>query len=442
MKYPEYEATQLAQDAFFWYDFEGKDVYVPEKEDIEKLNQASPFLDKLTERAIALGYSDDPADPKALQTFLFHFLKEEPGIINSENSRTWKLNLKNWIVPQKGKTAPVMPGSREPVYQLCFALKMNASETGEFFLKGYLQRPYNFKNLKEVVYFYCLNNGLRYTDAIELFEKAQAMPFEKHSLADSDTATIGRAICDFHDDESFLDYIQQNRWAFETKSMAAANKIKDLLALCKIAAIKEAYANSHNEWQDAFAKFEIFKLKYAKDSRTDTEKSFDSMRPEEKTIESDETLLAIIYGYHARSTSNGKLDYDITLNKGSSFPKLIRENMVVNHQQLAAIQNGEAPAIARSALILFNFYLFFAEAQASGCADTIDLYDQFVDATNAALFECGYGQLYWRNPYDWMIGCCAHSPNPLDELRNLISTFYLDTFEDKDFGDDSQNEDD
>ena len=41
------------------------------------------------------------------------------------------------------------------------------------------------------------------------------------------------------------------------------------------------------------------------------------------------------------------------------------------------------------------------------------------------LAECGYVQLYWRNPFDWMIGYCAMSLNPLDTLRDLIEEYYL-----------------
>lgn len=231
MKYPEYEATQVAQNEFLWYDFESHEV--PGKEYIEELESASPFMDKLKERAIVLGYSGDLTDAEALRAFLFRLLQEEQGIIDENNSRVWKANLRNWLVPQKGNPAPVMPGKRESVYQLCFALRMNALEAGEFFIKGYLERPYNFKNLKETVYFYCLNNGLHYAEAVELYQTAKAMPFHENSFAETDTAAIGRMVCEFRDKEAFLDYIQQNRWSFETSSVSAKNKIGELIARCK-----------------------------------------------------------------------------------------------------------------------------------------------------------------------------------------------------------------
>lgn len=48
---------------------------------------------------------------------------------------------------------------------------------------------------------------------------------------------------------------------------------------------------------------------------------------------------------------------------------------------------------------------------------------------NSLLNECGYVRLYWKNPYDWMIGHCAASEKPLERLRELIDEFYLDSEE-------------
>ena len=57
------------------------------------------------------------------------------------------------------------------------------------------------------------------------------------------------------------------------------------------------------------------------------------------------------------------------------------------------------------------------------------LFDEFVDETNELLARCGYVQLYWRNPYDWMFGYCANAidsdEDPLDQFRMLIEELYL-----------------
>lgn len=77
------------------------------------------------------------------------------------------------------------------------------------------------------------------------------------------------------------------------------------------------------------------------------------------------------------------------------------------------------------ALIMLNFYCFFADVRVNKKAESADLYDDFVWDTNTLLYECGYVQLYWRNPFDWLIGHCATATSPLDRLRGLIDAYYL-----------------
>ena len=58
-----------------------------------------------------------------------------------------------------------------------------------------------------------------------------------------------------------------------------------------------------------------------------------------------------------------------------------------------------------------------------------DLIDEFKTEMNGILEKCGYVQLYWRNPYDWMIGYCIQfagdGGNPIYRLRDIISDMYL-----------------
>lgn len=423
MKYPEYEATQFARNQILQFDFMDQDV--PGKEYIETLENASPFADKLRERACALGYSGDLTDVKSLRSFLFQLLKKEQGIIDENNARVWKANLTNWLVPQKENPAPVMPGKREAVYQLCFALQMNAHEAGEFFVKGYLERPFNFKDLRETVYFYCLNNGLSYSEAVTLFQTAQAVPFEKNTFAETNTAAIGYMVKESQNTDAFLDYIRLNRWSFETGSITAKNRITQLIVQCLPYATKEHNTFNFSERLEAVAE---------RDERVEKVSgatNYKIRKVTEENISNEEALLSVIYGYFAREERvvNGKKTniYNRTLSKDSLFPKLIRERMVAHATHLSTIQKGTAPdTTTRSALILFDFYHFFSSARENGYTDTSELFEEFVDEVDALLLECGYGQLYWRNPYDWMIGYCAKAWDPIDQLRFLIDEFFLD----------------
>ena len=50
----------------------------------------------------------------------------------------------------------------------------------------------------------------------------------------------------------------------------------------------------------------------------------------------------------------------------------------------------------------------------------------FADEVDQTLLKCGYIQMYWRHPYDWMFGFCASSDDPLGSLREIISDCYTD----------------
>lgn len=429
MRFEENMATQIALNKFLWYDFEHEDI--PGKEYIETLETASPFADKLREIAVTHCNSGELTDDKKIIDFLLEELKTQ-GIINEENYRVSKSNLTNWLGPKNGNSAPVMPGKRESVYQICFALQLNEHETGEFFVKGYLERPYNFKDLKETVYYYCLKNKLNYSEALELYQTVKEMPCHENPSVETDTSTIGSVISNIDSKDEFIDYIQQNRWLFETKSLSAKKAIADLIKDCIPLAENERNTFNFSERQEAIANRD---KKMEEDDGKDRSKNFDVKPPGDESIVSAEALLSVIYGYYAREVRVEEKKtvqiYNKTLNKDSQFPRLIREKMVSNAMQLSALQKGTASdSITRSALILFIFYYFFSKAKFNATEgnweNTIELFDEFVDFADNILLKCGYGQLYWRNPYDWMIGYCAKATNPVDQLRLLIDEFFLD----------------
>ena len=66
--------------------------------------------------------------------------------------------LKSWFRggprPKKGEDA------RDAMFALAFALEFTPDETAELFHKVYLDRAFNFRNEKELVYYFCLANKL------------------------------------------------------------------------------------------------------------------------------------------------------------------------------------------------------------------------------------------------------------------------------------------
>ena len=381
-QYENNNVTQLAEDAFADFEFEYDDV--PGKEYIETLNEVTTFYDYTYTYAQKNGFDGDKSGADALAKFIVKLGEERNAPLSSLNT------VKNWL--KKAPPAANQAG-RENVYTLCFALGLNANETKEFFLKAYLERPFNYKNIHEAVYFFCMNNSLTYPDAQRIIEKVESAPEVKNDDAENGTEQIGYDISLMTTEDDLVKYLVANRCGFSVQSQTATSKIKELIEECKALAKKE-YKLLHNG---------------------------------EISVENIDELLTVITGYYARETVNGEKVYKKSISK-SKLPELIRKNFP-QREQFKQIEEGKASFdTIRKVLIILKFYSFFADALIHKAEDLENgLFYEFVDETNELLAECGYVQLYWRNPYDWLFGYCAYGAiNPLDELKNIIDVFYLD----------------
>ena len=390
--YEDQTATQMAYGDIFSLCHE-EDGF-PDRTYIEHLNVVSLFTDGILKRIRELGYTGDDGDTTQMASFVMQ-LCQEAGVSLSPQT------IKNWL--GKGR-ADSSANGRNNIYQLCFALKMDASQAAEFFLKCYLERPFNFKQLNEAVYFYCLNTGRDLTEANELIKKAEQQPLTENPFAEDVTEQIGRDILSIQDDQELLRYFKENRAGFSQQNKTAAEMVRQLIDAC----MKDA-----NQAVQTYLFYE-----------------------EQGEVKTVDDLLSVIYGYSARATRQvRKHDAEgkeiVSTEKiykesiaASSFPELIRRNFP-QRQQFENIDKKKASYdVIRKALIILQFYHFYASAK-NQKADISNLMDEFVTETDQVLNECGYVQLYWRNPFDWMIGYCADAPDPLEELRHLIWEFYL-----------------
>lgn len=389
--YENNSATQLVANKLANYDYDLDDL--PGKADMEAMDSISTFSEYLYLHTVRCGYDGAATDNSALASFLF----KKSGVTNTNISRQ---TLTNWLT----KSPPAHnPSGRKNVYRLCFALEMDAQQTEEFFLKAYLERPFNYKDISESVYYFCLNTGRSYEDAQRIIETIESTPFQENPYADNNTELIGEQIKAFTTEEELLQYITENRSGFAVQNQSATEKISQLVESCMEIAPQE-YAIRHAE-------------------------------NEEITVDSIDKLLNVIYGYSVRSVKNGKPVYQTPITK-SNFPALIKQNWP-QREQFSQIFDSKKPVtydVIRRALIMLTFYDFAARAAVEyhkkhGVPATeYFIFDEFTDEMNSVLSECGYVQLYWRNPFDWMIGYCAMSPDPIFTLQELIIEYYLSEF--------------
>ena len=350
------------------------------------------FSEKVGARIMELDYAGNLDDTNSVVAFILQKCGAH-GI-----SGLSRQTLSNWL----SKSAPTgNTRSRESVYKLCFALEMNVKQTAEFFLKGYLERPFNCKSLNEAVYYFCMNTNRSYATAEKLINKLSTMISEDERSGITrprHTEDLRTELSSIEDENEFINYALDNRDQFGDFNYSATQKIKKLLDECKDLA---------NQIRQSYRK--------------------DSENSKSEIVTSDSELLEVIYGRPGRT---GKRDYLVWQSiSDSDLPPLISRNMPQD-QQISDILNGKGSYEAiRKVPLLLQFYEFFADAELSICYDdeadqSYDLFCEFTDTLDKCLADCGYAQHYWRNPYDWLIGYCAYQRgNPLDVLRDFMDVF-------------------
>ena len=120
---------------------------------------------------------------------------EEKTNISDKTLGNW---LKERVDPQSSENA------RENMFKLCFILKYDYEQTADFFRRVYLARPFNYRNLEECVYAFCVNNSLGYSKAIDIIGKI-SVPAAKAS--DKATATLMKEITSITDEQSLITYL-------------------------------------------------------------------------------------------------------------------------------------------------------------------------------------------------------------------------------------------
>lgn len=331
--------------------------------------------------------------PDAYENNIISYLKtisKENGVETDEFAS--RNTLKNWFEgdkrPKKGET------DREHMFALAFALNFNVDETAELFHKVYLDRAFDFRNEKELVYYFCLANGKKWTDAkriISLIEHAEIdsdeTVFTLHIKAEVDTYT---------EESQLLDYIKNHRHNLEQTNKTAKKHLGELLEKAKLFAVNEA------------------ELPQNKDAYEGKWKN--------RETASNNFLYEVITEVSPSSNKG-----TTTVFANARLPKEIK-----NRFPEAASFSEKEPTYEsmRKMIILLFSYEFWGKLQWGDITQTppkkfdideIDVLDEYIAQLNALLNECGLPLLYYGNPFDWMFLYCAKTINPLDMFRDMIA---------------------
>lgn len=386
------EGTQLAFDTTYEIDYYAEDIWERGAQYLETLAACNFFLEAM-QNYLAKGtsaFAGDVTNVEDILAFIKHTFTE-CGVKGDKGAGEFSYNpslLKRWA---EGRGLP----SQKEALRLALCLGMTVEDAAEFIFKSALTRPFNFKNLYDAVGYFCLANGKTFRDAQRILERVEHDDGVPEVSPENDTVVIGERVSRCRTEEELVRYLTANKAGFADQSRAALQVLDKLVE----------QAADLAEWE---------------------RKTFfeDADIPEIKGKENVPAILNVVLGYEARANIGGVDVYKNKIDK-SNFPYLIRNNFP-QPQSLQSFLQRKTVSVEgiRKAIILFTFYNLFAtmkqnKVEANG-------FDDYADAVDEALAKCGYVQMYWKHPYDWMFGYCAAAIDPLDELREMIAAFYQD----------------
>lgn len=230
--------------------------------------------------------------------------------------------LKEWV------TGRYIISKREDAFRFGFILKLNETDFAEFMLKACLMPPYNFKNIDEAVYFFCLKNGKSYFDARKIIDVIENTPVKENVYAENETAVIRNIIAGINEEKELIKFLADNKSGFERQYRSAVNELINQLKIAHL---------------------------HMKGKKRITDEVINKVDITEVNISA---ILKEITGYDPRRISDGKKALNISISE-SDFPDLIKDNFptaqkinkLINDKTLKPSEND-----LRKALIMLIFY--------------------------------------------------------------------------------------
>ena len=346
-----------------------------------------------------------------------------------------EITVRDWF---SGKRRPSLDSrSRKLVYEICFALGASFELVQEFFRQVYFSRSFNCHTIKEAVYYYCLHQNHSYDHALELYETIKAMP-ETAKFEASDpvyTDQIRNALDNCHSDEEFLAYFSRNKSIFDRWNQKALFYIEEFIR--QIRGTKED-----------IGRIEAFrKVGTIPDAKTLTTPSASGLIIQEFFMQARHFGRKWTYAKQNVTSIDFMLEFIIDpiepVHKKAKLPDIVKLNFpskktfskILNRSQSETSTSYDS---IRKCLILLKFYHFWVTLELmmdSGNAaedsqtEYADYFDDFCEEMAQLLEECGYEELYERNPYDWIFLWASTTKHPLESFRGVMKAIDFDDLE-------------
>lgn len=188
------------------------DNFIEELLDVVQLFR--PFSEGVDEFIQGHGYAGDLTDVEAKVAFIQVAFKKA--------YMTPPREIREWFAGQ--------PVKRDTVFQLCFAFGLDGFETDEFFRRIYTrERSFDCHQLQEAIYYFCLNNGFNWADALDIQSQ---LPLVGNRVGGEVvyTGSIIEELNGLMTKEDLIAYLTENIDKFSASNVTAYETIRRLWA--------------------------------------------------------------------------------------------------------------------------------------------------------------------------------------------------------------------
>ncbi len=286
---------------------------------------------------------------------------------------------KNWLNggerPKKGEE------SRRKMFVLAFALNLNTDETAYLFQHVFLDRAFNPRNYKELIYYYCIENQLPFSKAEDMISKIR---LDNTEVSDRTiyTKVIADVILQSKSEIDIIEYINSHPHNFSINNTAAKDRVADYITRAKKCVIEES-------------------------------ESFDYI----DTVNKDKESINFMYETIIGQTITTDKGTDKSLFKNADLPKEISISFPTPQIFAKLNKNPTYDELRKMLILLFSYCFWYTIQKLNDYADI----DDYVEQLNDLLIESNLPTLYPGNPMDWLFCFCTMTDRPLDTFRAILS---------------------
>lgn len=285
--------------------------------------------------------------------------------------------------------------------KLSFILEMNPESVVVFLNKSLAEKGYNFRNPKEIIYYFCHNNKLKVKKSEELIKEYENI---KNSNNDRDefkyTDTLKNEIGNINHENELLEYLKNNKssWTNMSKSIQSefTNLIEDIKKLLSLLYPTE---DINNDFLERFILQGMPRETKGQDTKNNTASEFVS----HKESKLKELLDNILKRDKIDKRLQGKAE---ATRKDLVFLSFIKFTLLIGGYE----EIMESDEFGEEATEL-------SEEQEKNPVQSM-LY--FREITDAMLLKNGMGQLYIPNRFDNLILLSLCSERPYEYFSDVI----------------------